>query len=992
MISTADSRSIRGRVGFALPWPRIGVVVTLLLLPVIWFLPTLSGDEVLAWSDSLVYSLPMKTLLGRMLAAGALPLWNPYTFAGMPFAAALQAGVFYPPNWLFALLSPSVAMNVVVITAYHLALSGTYLFGRKLGLNRTGAMVSAISFTFGGFMMAHIDLTNFIQALVWLPWLLLAIEGLFQSVVAGRSFSAVWPWVAAGAGCIALQLFAGTPQANWMTLLICGPYWLFSITVRERAMPRLRLLAVSALMACSGVLLSAMQLLPAQELRGQGERARLSYEFYAQWPFHLRRLLLLIFPFFFGAENRTFYQLPVRDEIWSVAACCAYLGLGGLLLALIAVIAALKFPGAQRRQVWFWVVIAGGAVLLALGDNLPFGLNHLLYRVPVQNWFRCSYRHLFEFSFAAAVLAGLGASWLATAGRAQTRRVLTVSGVILVLLTAATTIAYLLFNRLFAALIPTGSAVTTSLTDAAALVPLTFLALNLAAIRLYRDRPTPAFSVLLLTVLATDLAVFGLGLGWRNPRPKVSEFFNEPPAISFIKAREADRHSFRLLSYSATRYPLAYAEMAYQNLPAVFGLQAVGGYDPMRPLRTAAVAGDQSFEGMTADVEAIGPQHQGFNLLNVKYLLQYEGAAELPDENKLIRRDGFPFRIVTTIRTTGPGDHFELEADDSAATELGIISSTADSVHLPQGAVVMRLRLHHTDGRVTDLELQAGRDTAEWAYDRADVQAAIRHARPPVAEDFPGAGFQGHNYLGRYRFDRSGIDYIEFVYARPEAAATIFAVSLYDAATGQVQALSTPRLSAERWRRVGRFGPVTVYENLKHLPRAWFVREVQARPAAEVLQAIKTGRLTDQQPFDPAQTALLETEDFGARAITLPPVGDTAEAAVQIARYEPQRIELTTQHWQPGFLVLSEIYYRGWDAWIDGQPTPVERVNYALRGVAVPAGDHRVVFVFRASSFRRGAIFSLIGLLILCSSGVVGVLLHRFRKPGRRIIADQAVG
>ena len=97
-------------------------------------------------------------------------------------------------------------------------------------------------------------------------------------------------------------------------------------------------------------------------------------------------------------------------------------------------------------------------------------------------------------------------------------------------------------------------------------------------------------------------------------------------------------------------------------------------------------------------------------------------------------------------------------------------------------------------------------------------------------------------------------------------------------------------------------------------------------------------------------------------------------AAVEITRYEPHRLELRTRNAQPGFLVLSEIYYRGWEAWLDGQRVPVERVNYALRGVQVPAGEHRLEMIFRAHSFRNGAAWSLVGVLLLLAGAVWGRL------------------
>ena len=137
------------------------------------------GKIILTGGDGWTYSLPVRVLLGRMIASGTLPLWNPYIFAGTPLLASVQPGVLYPLNWLFALLPPGAAMNAVMILSFHLALIGAYLYMRRIGVGRIGALVTAIIFTFGGFLTAHIEDTNLVAAAVWLPWVLLALENLY---------------------------------------------------------------------------------------------------------------------------------------------------------------------------------------------------------------------------------------------------------------------------------------------------------------------------------------------------------------------------------------------------------------------------------------------------------------------------------------------------------------------------------------------------------------------------------------------------------------------------------------------------------------------------------------------------------------------------------------------------------------------------------------------------------------------------------------------
>ncbi len=183
-------------------------------------------------------------------------------------------------------------------------------------------------------------------------------------------------------------------------------------------------------------------------------------------------------------------------------------------------------------------------------------------------------------------------------------------------------------------------------------------------------------------------------------------------------------------------------------------------------------------------------------------------------------------------------------------------------------------------------------------------------------------------------------------------------------------------LSPKRWRKLESFGTVDLYQNLRVMPRAWFVRQVRIMPGDDVLRTIREGIDRDGKPFDPAESVLLESEETGS----LPPdCCDTAGAEVTVTRYEPQRIELKTRNSHPGFLVSSEVWFPGWEARVDGRRTQIYRTDYTLRGVAVPAGEHRVEFVFTSPSLRIGAACSAIGLLVL----LVGACFTRWSRTKR---------
>jgi hypothetical protein len=972
----------------------IVVALALLGLTLLRFIfPVLRGEVVMMRRDGLVYYFLIKMLVGQMLAQGMMPLWNPYLFGGLPLLASIEPGVLYPLNWISALLPPIAAMNFTVIGSYHLALTGGYLFGRRLGLPVTGALVLATGFAWGGFMLSQMDLTHYVAALAWLPWLLLALEALYQNCLPGAAPGAAWRWVTLGTLFIALQTFAGAPQASFQMLLVGLPYALFSLMLRERA-ARWRFLLTGSVMAASGALLSAIQLLPTLELRAQGERAQIAYGFFASWSMPWRQLLALVFPFFFGPQWRSFYQSPLKDEAWQVTLCHGYIGMAGLLLAAVAVIGSLKRtsfsesrcapewqhrpalrPESWRRMVWFWLAMAVIGLLCAAGDKLPFGAHHLLYRVPVYNFFRCPYRHLFEYSFAASVLAGLGVSYLTLAAGEAVKRILACSCGLIALLAMLAATAYQLSPRLF----PASAGAVSRLTDREAMIPLVCLLLSIGAVWFYRRQARLLSGLLLFSVLTVDLMLMGMGFEWHIPARQVREFYaDDPPAAAYLKAREPDLSAFRILSYSLVKYPVGYRELMYQNLPLARGFQTISGYDPLRPDREAEVAGELDFEGTVRDASLLDPQHQGCNLLNVKYLLRQEllhdssKAAETAAD--FVRYAGVPFRPGSLNLRLEKENRHALEARNFPATELAVISTMTHSTHLPDGAVAGRVKIHLRDGRIIERKMQAGRDTSEWAWDRPDVRAAVRHERAPIAFSLSSdEGFPVHRYLARFGFPRAEVDYVEFESVPVNAELIIFGATLTDEA-GRARALELTRLAPERWKRLASFGTLAVYENLKALPRAWFVEEVKALQSAEVIRAIKTGSLPDGSAFDSGRTALLESEAAAIQPGS--PSERPRDAQARVIRFEPNRIEVETSASQPAFLVLSEMFYPGWQAWLDGRQMKVERVDYVLRGVAVPAGKHRLEFVFRPASLRRGALCAVFGALIL----LAGAVLIRFRK------------
>jgi hypothetical protein len=942
---------------------RIITAVILILLPLVFFYPAVMGKFILAPGDGWTQILGNRILIGEMIRNGHLPLWNPYLFSGMPLMAALQTGAFYPTTLLFTIFSPITAMNWMVITTYHVALIGAYLYARRIGCNRAGSMIAGITFAFGGYMIAHLGHTNRIAAAAWLPWIVLAVEELY--------LEARWRWVALGSLFIALQFLAGEPQMSCYTAMVAGAYGLFSLKLREEKEQRRRFLFGSIAMSVCGVLLSAIQLLPGRELLKQGERAALAYDYFAGVSFPPQYLFQMIFPYFYGCG----VMAPYKVSCWGTASMtetAGYVGMSVMLFGLIVLIGHFKQKN-PNRLVWFWGGCAVMAVFLAFGSYLPFDIHRLLYHVPVYNLFRASGRHLLEFNFACGALAGLGVTWVSrNRGEVVWRAIRAGVGVmaLIVLVTAA---AYRHFADYLVTQTPLpAGANSTSNTEF--LIPITFFVLSVAAVYLYalcRGRSTILKNLTgtaMVALFFADIASFGFFYQWHTMPPTLTESLTDTPTVKFIKERETDLNSFRVLSHRVSMSGRNYNMLDFPNVSIVRGLQSANGYDPVYILRYGAMAGDMSLDGDVRRLTAFGANDQGFNLLNIKYLLFEQPDTEIGGGAAFIERGGIRFAETPTNMTLGPGSQIGIKVN-TTATELAIISAMGMSTHIPNGAPIVTISLYTKDGRVIERQMRAGEHTSEWAYERPDVRGLIKHDRAPVIETYPVENYKGNRYLARIPFERAEIERVVFNYVREDANVIFQRASFLDAETGRATPIGAVNLPDDRWRKLTQFGEVEVYENTKALPRAWFVRRAVIESSDDELQIIKTGKMKDGSRFDPAETVLLERESFGGREAIPPQIGDPANAEVKVTRYEPQRIELQTRNSQPGFLVLSEVYYRGWEAWIDGRRAPVERVDYSLRGMSVPPGDHRIEFVFRAHSFRNGAAWSLLGLLLLLAGG-----------------------
>jgi len=130
--------------------------------------------------------------------------------------------------------------------------------------------------------------------------------------------------------------------------------------------------------------------------------------------------------------------------------------------------------------------------------------------------------------------------------------------------------------------------------------------------------------------------------------------------------------------------------------------------------------------------------------------------------------------------------------------------------------------------------------------------------------------------------------------------------------------------------------------------------------------------------FDPGRAAILDT-NATVPTIAVSAVPQTPGGAATVTRYEPGSVDLTLD--QPAAagqaLVVSENYFPGWSALVDGKAAPVVRADFNLMAVALPAGAKSVQLRFDDPAYEKGKTLTLVALALAIVLWGVGFAVDR---------------
>lgn len=224
-----------------------------------------------------------------------------------------------------------------------------------------------------------------------------------------------------------------------------------------------------------------------------------------------------------------------------------------------------------------------------------------------------------------------------------------------------------------------------------------------------------------------------------------------------------------------------------------------------------------------------------------------------------------------------------------------------------------------------------------------------------------GKGFTGHKYVAQYNLAVPLlVTGIRLEQRLVQGHLIVENISLIDS---ENHAVSVSALTNKNDFAVAfRSHAAMVLVNRDVMPRAFLVHAARTVAHDQIIAEIT------QPTFQPAREVLVS--DGPPLHAAQQPTASQADL-VTITEYRPERVTLSAELSDTGYLVLADTWYPGWQARVDGQIAPIYHADYIFRAILLGAGKHEIVFEYQSPSFRLGLVISLL-------SGVAAIVIAAF--------------
>ncbi|HYX42052.1 MAG TPA: hypothetical protein VE821_10165, partial [Pyrinomonadaceae bacterium] len=393
---------------------------------------------------------------------------------------------------------------------------------------------------------------------------------------------------------------------------------------------------------------------------------------------------------------------------------------------------------------------------LTLGPNTP--LYQLVYRVPVLNQFRVPSRHTFEWTLAVSLLAAYGWDLLAPVLARRARKGASY-WIVAALIAAACVGVSVLWWRATQLRPEPNPNIYTYLTEPIYWrwkIAFTALVLALAwwVLRLARSRRRTCalVFVLMLACFVEQYATISCWWGGLLSLPAARFQYITPTTRYLQQFPPAENRIYTRAGLFAEEF-VPRPRLDAPNLTAVYGLHNAAGMEPLildRYSRALGGVGPDSVTprpGFPANDDLFEAHSHVFDILNTTHVVSF---ADLkPYIEPLLYKDNVTLSDFDLRTELPPGASMKLTGSNAPRDQLALVTMLANAAEAPQGTPIGRVRLLTEDGRVIELTLRAGVDTAEWAHERPDVRAAMQHQLAPI---FDGHAGDEANSFTAYRY------------------------------------------------------------------------------------------------------------------------------------------------------------------------------------------------------------------------------------------------
>jgi hypothetical protein len=431
--------------------------------------------------------------------------------------------------------------------------------------------------------------------------------------------------------------------------------------------------------------------------------------------------------------------------------------------------------------------------------------------------------------------------------------------------------------------------------------------------------PKMAGSLLVIVVLG-DLLAWG---GNYNPIISTDYLY---PDNAIVHQLKQDTRLYRVM-------PLQVKKMIFgPNVLSLFGLSEIGGYTPLitkdyhQLFWSIDNVGKISWMRPGGNMLIANRYHPIYDLFNVKYVLSHQNTD------------------LTTLADS---------AQPICATPVPLAA-----LPITQTLIVKQAGFNRLDVYVADVDpARGGNLNFELRRDTADGEL-IAQSSVPIADLGP------DSYYSFYFAPVADSAGQQFVWS---VSATGVLQACHDAAGNLTSNAYVTWLQPQ-----GQADGIQIYENVNVQPRAFIVPHVEQVSAGEVITRLLSA------DFDWRHSALLTQPLPPEQAAQLADTPGRVKSQVNVTDYRLNSVDVAIETAAAGLLVLSDAYYPGWEAQLDGQPAPIYKTNSVMRGVFVPAGAHHIRFQYDPPLLKVGVMLAVLSLLI-----IGGVVAYQVRRSGK---------